>query len=144
MTFIKNNKLLFLVSVVILFIAGFLSGQDSRDPDNLILGPSAGDSGQIKVVPMQVGPNNYGVAMVDIFNKTLWVYEVNRDGGHNKIRLIAARNWQYDRLLTEYNSAEPKPEQVKEILDRFAETRRKRQLEEKRKVRDELIEQTGP
>ncbi len=144
MTFIKNNKLLFLISAVILIMVGLLAGQDSNQPDYSLSGPEGKTTEQIKVVPMQIGPNDYGLAMVDTVNKTLWVYEINRNAGHNRIRLIAARNWQYDRLLTEYNSAEPKPGQVKEILERFAETQRKKELDEKRKVRNELIEQTGP
>jgi hypothetical protein len=74
---------------------------------------------RIVVVPIQVGRDGYGLAMVDMVGKTLWVYEINsRAVADKRLKLLAARNWQYDQLLQEYNTAEPKPQQVKEILEK--------------------------
>ena len=77
------------------------------------------DSG-IMVVPIQLERDRFGIAMVDTVAQTLWIYELNSRGpAHNRLRLLAARDWQYDRLLKQYNTAEPKPEQVKMILENF-------------------------
>jgi len=77
--------------------------------------------GRIMVVPMQLGKESYGLAMVDTQSQTLWIYEINsRAVAHNRLRLLAARSWKYDRLLTHYNTAEPKPEQVRALLDRLS------------------------
>jgi hypothetical protein len=67
---------------------------------------------RIIVVPVQVGRDAYGIAMVDMVGKTLWVYEINSRGApDNRLRLLAARDWQYDQLLAEYNTGQPKPQQ---------------------------------
>ena len=34
---------------------------------------------------------------------------------------LAARSWRYDRLLHQYNTAEPKPEQVKMLLENLGQ-----------------------
>lgn len=91
---------------------------------------------RIIVVPVQVGRDAYGIAMVDMVGKTLWVYEINSRGApDNRLRLLAARDWQYDQLLAEYNTGQPKPQQVRELLEKLGEPprperRRQQELEE--------------
>ena len=84
--------------------------------------PQANNSaGNIVVVPVQLGRDSYGIAMVDQLEQRIWVYELNSRGGtHNRLRLLAARNFKYDRLLDDYNTGEPKPGQVKKILERLS------------------------
>jgi hypothetical protein len=79
------------------------------------------DSG-ILVVPVQLGRESYGVAMVDTVGQTLWIYEMNNRGPtHSRLNLLAARSFRYDRLLEQYNTAEPKPEQVKILLENLGQ-----------------------
>ena len=97
--------------------------------------PQANNSaGNIVVVPVQLGRDSYGIAMVDQLEQRIWVYELNSRGGtHNRLRLLAARNFKYDRLLDDYNTGEPKPEQVKKILERLSipgKTKREKQYSE--------------
>jgi hypothetical protein len=76
----------------------------------------------IMVIPVQFDRDNYGLAMVDTLKETLWIYEITRDSRgpvHNRLRLLAARSWKYDRLLEEYNTAEPRPKQVKLLLEKL-------------------------
>ncbi|MHC4131849.1 MAG: hypothetical protein ACYSSP_10460 [Planctomycetota bacterium] len=74
----------------------------------------------IIVIPLQLERDNYGLAMVDTLRETLWIYEINNRGpAHNRLRLLAARSWKYDRLLEEYNTAEPRPKQVKLLLEKL-------------------------
>jgi len=76
------------------------------------------ENGNIIVIPVQIARDSFGLAMVDTVGQTLWIYELNNRGPtYNRLRLLAARSWQYDRLLKQYNTAEPKPEQVKILLD---------------------------
>ena len=79
------------------------------------------DSG-ISVIPVQLTRDSYGLAMVDMASQTLWVYEIdNRSPAHNRLRLLAARSWKYDRLLENYNTADPKPDQVKMMLEKLTQ-----------------------
>lgn len=72
----------------------------------------------IMVIPVQIARDSYGLAMVDTAEQTLWIYEINNRGpAHNRLRLLAARSWRYDRHLQQYNTAEPKPEQVRILLE---------------------------
>ena len=87
----------------------------------------------IIVVPVQVARDSYGIAMVDTAGKTLWVYEVSSRGpSHNRLRLLAARNWKYDQLLEDYNTGEPKPRQVKEILRKLSSAHQPQQEDEEK------------
>jgi hypothetical protein len=83
--------------------------------------PQPAENGQILVIPIQLERGNYGLAMVDTAGQTLWVYQLNSTGpGYNRLQLLAARSWRYDRLLQQYNVADPKPQQVKMLLEGFA------------------------
>lgn len=75
------------------------------------------ENGRILVVPLQLERDKYGLAMVDTGLKTLWVYEIGRRAPvHQGLRLVAARTWEYDRLLQQLNNDEPTVEQVKTFL----------------------------
>jgi hypothetical protein len=79
--------------------------------------PTVGN-GRVLAVPVQLERDTYGLAMIDTHNQTLWVYELNSRGPvHNRLKLLAARSWVYDKLIRQYNTAEPKPEQVKLLLE---------------------------
>lgn len=72
----------------------------------------------IMLVPVQIERELFGVAMVDTTTQTLWIYEFNsRALPYGRLSLWAARSWRYDRMLQQYNTAEPTPEQVKIILE---------------------------
>lgn len=79
--------------------------------------PSVAGSPAVSVVPIQTGPQTYGVAIVDVKNETICIYEINsRAATFNRLKLVAARSFRYDRLLESYNSAEPHPDQVRDII----------------------------
>jgi hypothetical protein len=63
----------------------------------------------------QLSPNSYGLFMMDVDAGTIWVYEyVAKD---NRLRLVAARSWLYDRYLEDFNCAEPTPTQVADLVE---------------------------
>jgi hypothetical protein len=74
----------------------------------------------VSVVPLQLGRESYGLAMVDAKSETIWIYEINsRAPAHSRLKLLAARSWHYDKLLEEYNSAQPRPREVKNIIEQL-------------------------
>ena len=99
------------------------------------------NAGNIVVVPVQLGRDSNGIVMVDQVEQRIWVYELNSRGGtHNRLRLLAARNYKYDRLLDDYNTGEPKPEQVKKILERLSIPEKSKWEEENSEELEEAAE----
>ncbi|MGA1979263.1 MAG: hypothetical protein ABSG99_01680 [Sedimentisphaerales bacterium] len=104
--------------IILGVLALFFIGSKLGSPASAQAELQANSNGEILVVPLQLERDKYGLAMVDMVNQTLWIYEINSMGpAHNRLRLLAARSWQYDRLLKQYNTSEPKPEQVRMLLE---------------------------
>ena len=75
---------------------------------------------KVSVTPIQLGRDSYGVVMVDQSSETIWVYEINKGGSsHNRLKLLAARSWKYDKMMDSYNTSEPTPAQVKELIGKM-------------------------
>ncbi len=120
------------LGVLVLFFIGSKFGSPANAQAEL----QANSNGEILVVPIQIERDKYGLAMVDTVGQTLWIYELNSRGpAHNRLRLFAARSWQYDRLLKQYNTAEPKPEQVRILLEDLGSQMQK-QVKEKQQDSD--------
>lgn len=62
----------------------------------------------------QLTKNTFGAFMVDTDAGTIWCYEY--DGAMRQLKLVAARSFQYDRYLEEFDT-EPKPDVIKGMLD---------------------------
>lgn len=108
-----------LSALVVLGLMGlfFMAGRSGL-PANAQAQLQTGSESAILVVPVQLERDTYGIAMVDTVGQTLWIYEINSRGpAHSRLRLLAARSWQYDRLLKQYNTDEPKPQQIKMLLE---------------------------
>ena len=77
-----------------------------------------GSRNDVSVVGVQIDRDSYGIAMVDRAAETIWIYEINsRATAQSRLRLLAARSWKYDRRLEDLNNAEPRPEQIKALLE---------------------------
>lgn len=74
--------------------------------------------GRLFAVPAQVGPDNYGVYIVDSRNDTICVYEYTPGRGSNpaKLRLTAARRFSFDMQLEEYNT-EPSVREIRDLVE---------------------------
>lgn len=59
--------------------------------------------------------NSNGVFMVDVDTMTIWVYEYLPQNGC--LRLAAARTWQYDRYLPEFNVCDLEPDAVEKMVE---------------------------
>ena len=111
-----------LTALVVIGAASLLLvGNKWGSPANAQVQPQFSGDGSIMVVPIQTSRDSYGLAMVDTESQTLWIYELNnRAPTHDRLRLLAARSWRYDRLLQRYNTAEPKPEQVRMLVENLS------------------------
>jgi hypothetical protein len=128
-----------LMAFIALGVAALLfAGNKLSSPASAKAELQAVSKNNILVVPIQIERDKFGLAMVDMVNQTLWIYELNSMGPpHNRLRLLAARSWQYDRLLKQYNTSEPKPEQVKMLLEEEESGKQtKTQVEEKQQKLD--------
>jgi hypothetical protein len=95
----------------------FFAGTKFNTPTPLRAQYQPNPENNIMVVPIQFERDSYGIAMVDTAGQTIWIYQLSERGPvYNRLKLLAARSWKYDKLLEQYNTAEPKPEQVKALL----------------------------
>ncbi|MEW6249964.1 MAG: hypothetical protein AB1716_04900 [Planctomycetota bacterium] len=60
--------------------------------------------------------NQYGLFMLDVDQGTIWCYAFENQGGTNKLRLVAARTWVYDRYLQDFNCAAPDFRTVQKLV----------------------------
>ncbi len=134
---IKKSRRLWLVPAVLAIAVLFVGGGLTSAPG--VESELTGRADGIVIVSVQVGRDAYGLAMVDTVGKTLWVYEINARAPKNRLRLLAARDWQYDQLLQEYNTGEPRPQQVRELLEKLNMPQKV-----KRRTRQELEELAQP
>lgn len=81
----------------------------------------AGGAG-LFVVPGQFASNVFGCYLMDVDAQTLCAYQWFP--GEKKMRLVAARSFQHDRFLGEFNTDNPAPPEVKAMIDKQREATR--------------------
>lgn len=109
--------LVFVLLCVCIFLSADRFGQYvSADPQSSCVS----DTG-ITIVPVQLSRESYGLAMFDSINQNMCIYRLNDRGTvQSRLQLYAARSFKYDRLLEQYNTDEPKPQQIKMMLENLA------------------------
>lgn len=123
----------------------FFIGSKLGSPTSAQAELQTGTEGGILVIPVQIERDSYGLAMVDTASQTLWLYEINSRGpAHSRLRLLAARSWRYDRLLQQYNTSEPKPEQVKMLLEDLGRQMKEQSKEKQRDLNINILEIVEP
>src|SRR5688572_27060251 len=94
------------------------SGVQWDGPGQLALGqvqqPIAGGAG-LFLMPAQFAENRWGCYVMDVDTQTLVAYEYTP--GNRSLRLVAARNFRYDRQLGNHNTT-PEPDEIKAMLDK--------------------------
>ena len=69
--------------------------------------------------PVEVKPGYEAIALVDKENETLSLYQYDFSrASHERLVLLAARSFRYDRMLEDYNTAQPRPEEIKQLVMR--------------------------
>lgn len=79
--------------------------------------PIAGGAG-VFVMPAQTSPQTWGAYLLDVDSQTLCVYQFYP--GEKQLRLVAARDYKYDRKLKNFNSPNPSPTEVRALVEREA------------------------
>ena len=70
----------------------------------------------VMAVPAQVASDTYGLYLIDLQNQTILLYSYG--GPWSKgLRLLSARSFRYDRQLVDFNSGEPSPQDVRQLLE---------------------------
>ena len=122
----------------VLFFTGFSDEQNTEKTAGTV------QRSGVTAIPVQLGRDTYGLAMIDPESQTLWVYEFNlRSQTFDQLRLIAARTFAYDRQLTEWNTAAPTPTQVKQIVESMQVQQQQKLEKQQQKVEElqQLLEQ---
>ena len=81
----------------------------------------AGGAG-VFVMPAQFSDNVWGCYILDVDQQTLCAYNVS--GSPPKLKLIAARDFRYDRRLRNFNTASPSPQEVQDLVAKEASSGR--------------------
>lgn len=76
--------------------------------------PMAG-AGGVFAFTGQLDKNSYGLFMMDLDEKSLWVYQYLP--ATRKLKLVAARSFDYDRYLKDYNNESPTEREVRGLLE---------------------------
>ena len=131
----KMVVILFSIAAGFLLLAGF--SEEHKSGQSLELNTPS----EVIAVPIQLGRDSYGLAMIDNKSQTLWVYGFDTRGKtFETLHLIAARSFEYDRKLTEWNTGSPTPTQVKNILETLDSQRQQKQ-ENKIEELQQVLEQ---
>lgn len=129
MTFQPNQKKLLIAlyanAAMLLFVALALFARSSSGPlisaanaqNQLPIGGGAG----VFIVPAQFSTNTYGVYLMDIDAQTLMSYQFYPSD--KQLRFTAARNFRYDRKLSNFNTTPP-PNEIRELLEKEIENAR--------------------
>jgi len=77
--------------------------------------PIAGGAG-LFLMPAQMSENVWGCYIMDVDQQTLCAYSVT--GNPPQLKLMAARDFRFDRRLKNYNTAHPQPPEVKNLVEK--------------------------
>lgn len=77
--------------------------------------PIAGGAGFF-VMPAQFSDSTWGCYLLDVDTQTLCAYQWFL--GEKQLRLVAARNFRYDRRLGNFNTDHPSPQEVQQLVEK--------------------------
>jgi len=81
----------------------------------------------IYMMPAQLGPNHYGLYVMDVDAETICVYRASPDT--SRFRLMAVRTFKYDRQLEDVNNDAPTPREVQKLVQ---QQKQREQVENKK------------
>jgi hypothetical protein len=69
----------------------------------------------IYMMPAQLGPQVFGLYLMDVDSGTICVYRAIPDA--NRFRLMSTRSFKYDRFLEDFNGDSPRPREVQKLVE---------------------------
>jgi hypothetical protein len=105
-------------------------------PSGISLTPAAiaqhqlpiGGGGGVFIVPAQFSDRSFGCYIMDIDTQTLVAYQYFE----RQLRLVAARNFRWDRRLNQFNSDRPTPDEVRQLVEQEMQDARVRERNERK------------
>ena len=128
--------------IIALLLAVIATALLTRGLGQTLLAPAFGDSPMVGARGIfaftgQLDKNSYGVFMMDVDNRTLWCYQYLP--ATRKMRLVAARSFDYDRYLEDYCNDGPTKDEVKALLDDQRRIKERRQQNNGNDPEDEAL-----
>jgi hypothetical protein len=78
--------------------------------------PAVAGGAGVFIAPAQFSDRNFGCYLMDVDQQTLCAYMFVP--GEKQLRLMAARNFRYDRRLGAFNTDKPTPEEVRALIEK--------------------------
>ena len=105
------------IAVSLAVIAACLLMQSGDGAARRAVAQSVGTAGAQGIFAFtgQLSKDSYGVFMVDVDAGTIWCYRFQ--SGKNVLKLVAARDWRYDRYLQDY-ATDPPTDNIKYQLEK--------------------------
>lgn len=113
-----GQALLLLITVVSTAAAVVLLSREGSAADDIFSHEADGGPWSAVIAfPVHLG-SSQAIALVDRKNETfsLYQYQMNR-APHERLVFLAARSYRYDRRLEDFNTAEPRPEDIRKLLE---------------------------
>ncbi len=108
-----------LLAVLVVVLLGRNSGPNflpqAFGQNQLPIGGGAG----VFIVPAQFNVNSFGCYLMDIDNRTIWAYQYQ----NSDLKLVAARNFENDRHLGNYNTT-PAPHEIGDLVEKEKQAQR--------------------
>jgi len=102
------------MAIAVAVIAASLAARNANDSPAYAQSVRGGGARGVFAFTGELTKGTHGVFMVDVDAGTIWCYEFVP--GKRKLRLVAARDWRFDRYLENFET-EPPPEVIQEILE---------------------------
>jgi hypothetical protein len=85
-----------------------------------------GGGAGVFIVPAQFSDTSYGCYIMDVDAQTVCAYQYYG----KQLKLVAARNFRWDRRLAQFNSENPTPDDVRRMIERQEQDARVRESQE--------------
>ena len=85
-----------------------------------------GGGAGVFIVPAQFSDTSYGCYIMDVDAQTVCAYQYYG----KQLKLVAARNFRWDRRLHQFNSENPTPDDVRRMIERQEQDARVRESQE--------------
>ena len=119
---------LLVVTISALLAVSLLSRQKTALARNDPLEPPDSDLATVQAIPIQLMHGIQGIALIDKKNYTLCIYQLQQHRpGQQKLVLLATRSFRYDIQLQEFNTAEPTPAMVKQLINHARNNKNQKQ-----------------